>query len=221
MTELLRVFSSPTELMGDPIGFKNPAGDLLGFVYMFEIGSEKIKIGSTGKPIRRLGEWLRSAEAFDKKIGRIAVTPAHLNYKENELFLHSKFPKARCGNCEYFSIKLDNAVAEAEQMNLRIPSIQEMDNIRFQAERRAMALAEMISRAGCPTKRSDTAIPWSDMLRKNFDGVVELSDEFVSSSSHALDHLYDDRVSHEWICRMYSEAIFASMQNQWVEGPIL
>ena len=82
----------------------------LGFFYALEYG-DFVKIGSTKNPYERLRALRKNAEYNSLSIGRIAISPAHTNYRENEKELHKLFGNSRNGNTELFKISLDDFIS--------------------------------------------------------------------------------------------------------------
>lgn len=105
----LQVFSGPTtaELRQKYPYDKN---SFLGYFYFLEYGNE-VKIGSTNNPANRYSALLRSASNYGNvKLGALAVSQAHTNYRENELLLHRFFRAHRRSSTEFFSLSFEDAL---------------------------------------------------------------------------------------------------------------
>ena len=59
----------------------------LGFIYFLEYG-ENIKIGYSRKPSNRMKQLKNQAEYGKIKLGNVAISKPHTNYRENEKLLH-------------------------------------------------------------------------------------------------------------------------------------
>lgn len=96
-------------------------GKYTGFFYVLE-WDNLVKIGSTKNPYQRVMALRRNAEKYGKsKIGRVAFSKPHTNYKENEKKLHEKFSDCRKNDSELFNISFD------EVMNNELGDIEYLD----------------------------------------------------------------------------------------------
>lgn len=88
-----------------------------GFVYIIEAGNA-VKIGSTqhlDKRMRQLFSMLRNYA--NVKIGRIAVTIPHMNYRDNEKTIHKVFSSSRINGGEMFDVKFCDAILELNSLS--------------------------------------------------------------------------------------------------------
>lgn len=82
----------------------------VGFVYALEL-DDIVKIGSTAHPHKRLVALRRQLEVYgNTRLGRVALSQEHTNYRENEKILHDYFREFRRGNTELFDIPLQRVV---------------------------------------------------------------------------------------------------------------
>ncbi len=87
-----------------------------GYVYAVEAG-EKVKIGSTTAPAQRIRALSTMFSNYAmEKIGRIAISRPHMNFRQNEIILHSVFESNRIKSGEMFSISFDDAVSEMRNL---------------------------------------------------------------------------------------------------------
>ena len=85
-------------------------GKYTGFFYVLE-WNEITKIGCTKSPYQRYMALKRNAEKYgSSKIGRIAISVAHTNYRSNEKLIHEAFSSSRKDNTELFDIPFDEAI---------------------------------------------------------------------------------------------------------------
>ena len=77
----------------------------LGFIYFLEYG-ENIKIGYSQKPSNRMKQLEKQAEYGKIKLGNVAISKPHTNYRENEKLLHQYFDQNRIAGTELFSVTL-------------------------------------------------------------------------------------------------------------------
>lgn len=84
--------------------------DFLGYFYLLEYGGH-VKIGSTKQPHIRMQALRRNAESYgDVRIGRLALSTPHTNYRENEKTLHQSFKPYRKSGTELFEVAFDDAL---------------------------------------------------------------------------------------------------------------
>ena len=87
-----------------------------GFVYAVEVG-DKVKIGSTAVPSQRMRALSTMFSNYAmEKIGRIALSCPHMNFRQNEIILHFVFESERIKSGEMFSISFDDAVSEMRKL---------------------------------------------------------------------------------------------------------
>lgn len=92
----------------------------LGYVYIAELGN-RVKIGCSQNPFARLKYIDREARCFGGlSFKRVAVTPAHSNYQQNETAIHRHFKKFRVEGSEFFNLAFDTVVVEISQQNMPI-----------------------------------------------------------------------------------------------------
>lgn len=87
---------------------KNP---YMGFIYILEYG-KNIKIGYSTKPSNRIKSLKKQAEYGSLKLGNIAISKPHTNYRENEKLLHQHFKQYNISGTELFSITLKQILSE-------------------------------------------------------------------------------------------------------------
>lgn len=86
----------------------------IGYVYVMETGLN-VKIGSTSKPFQRFSTLKRTLSNYgNNPIGRIALSSPHLNFRENEFWLHECMNGGRVPNTELFSMSFEDALYEID-----------------------------------------------------------------------------------------------------------
>ena len=80
-----------------------------GFFYIVEYGV-MIKIGSSINPFNRYTTFKREAHYNGGRIGRIAISCSHTNFRDNESELHKKYARARIEGTELFNLPFDEVV---------------------------------------------------------------------------------------------------------------
>ena len=94
--------------------------DGVGVCYAVEIDG-KVKIGCTKNIRTRMATITEHLIKYaDATIGCIAYTKPHINYKDNERFLHSYFASKRRGSTELFDMSLEYFRRNAPTLNLEI-----------------------------------------------------------------------------------------------------
>ncbi|MBD5144108.1 MAG: AAA family ATPase [Ruminococcus sp.] len=83
----------------------------LGFIYFLEYG-ENIKIGYSQKPSNRMKQLKNQAEYGKIKLGNVAISKPHTNYRENEKLLHQYFNQSRIAGTELFSVTLKQILSD-------------------------------------------------------------------------------------------------------------
>ena len=126
-----------------------------GYVYAVEVG-EKVKIGSTTAPAQRIRSLSTMFSNYAmEKIGRIAISRPHMNFRQNEIILHSVFESNRIKSGEMFSIKFEDAVSEMKNLLFDVS-----DKQRELREAQANETVEMLKRVVLgetqPIKNIDT-----------------------------------------------------------------
>lgn len=90
----------------------------LGVFYAIEYG-DRIKIGQSKKPYTRIMALKRNAEKYGGIIlGRVCLSQAHTNHKENEAKLHNFFSKQRKQETELFDINLDDFIRALSEIDI-------------------------------------------------------------------------------------------------------
>lgn len=91
--------------------------DYFGYVYAIEL-EHGVKIGRTINPHQRMTQHQNTFEKYgDRKILRVAFSPLHSNYPQNETSLLSTFGYARKGNTEMTDIPFDFVVSAMENLH--------------------------------------------------------------------------------------------------------
>ncbi len=88
---------------------KSKSSDYIGFFYVLE-WNENVKIGCTAKPYKRMKQLKIVANYAKVKIGMVAISQGHTNYRDNEKLLHSHFKHFRLESTELFDISFENAI---------------------------------------------------------------------------------------------------------------
>lgn len=115
MSEIVKIYNNLKELENEDFNSISP---FMGYVYFIEYG-DYIKIGSSKQPITRIKSLCSNALRYhDLKIGKIAITYPHTNYKENENILHQHFLKKQKEKTELFNITLYEAIKSIKTIPL-------------------------------------------------------------------------------------------------------
>ena len=137
MNELkpVQIYASPNLVPKTKPGVRVGVGRDFGVVYAVEYG-DMVKIGSTMYPDRRMKALASHAEGYSAlRLGAVAITPYHTNYKENEKIMHNRFYAMRKAGSELFQITLEEFNSAAVQLSLRDDSAQiarqRQENIGF------------------------------------------------------------------------------------------
>lgn len=102
--------------------------DWHGYVYAIEYGNS-IKIGHTTNLQQRIKAIISNAKNYSKiKVGRIAFSIPHTNYKENERLLHAAFQKIRQAKTELFNLTLDEFMAQIPALEFKDESAEKQKN---------------------------------------------------------------------------------------------
>ena len=103
-----------------------------GFFYILE-WNNMVKIGSTKNPYQRLLALKRTAENYGSdKLGRIALSVPHTNYRDNEKTLHKFFSNCRKPYTELFNMEVRDAISKIPS-NLEYADDSEKINERAEA----------------------------------------------------------------------------------------
>lgn len=79
-----------------------------GFVYAVEFGRpDRVKIGVSCNIRNRFVQLETIARYAESKLGKVAISPLHFNYYDNESILHEYFKKYRVEGTELFKFSLD------------------------------------------------------------------------------------------------------------------
>lgn len=122
--------------------FENTKKTYDGFVYIIEVGNST-KIGCTAhldKRMRQLSSMLRNYA--DIKIGRIAVTMPHMNYRDNEKTIHKIFSSSRINGGEMFDVKFCDAILELN--SLSFDTSDELRNARMKEADRGFEILKAL-----------------------------------------------------------------------------
>lgn len=91
---------------------KENKGKHTGFFYILE-WNNMVKIGSTKNPHQRVLALKRTAENYGSdKLGRIALSIPHTNYRDNERILHKLFSSSRKPDTELFNIEFEEIISK-------------------------------------------------------------------------------------------------------------
>ena len=103
-----------------------------GFFYILE-WNNMVKIGSTKNPYQRLLALKRTAENYGSdKLGRIALSVPHTNYRDNEKTLHKFFSNCRKPYTELFNMEFEDVISKIPA-NLEYADDSEKINERAEA----------------------------------------------------------------------------------------
>ena len=90
---------------------QNNKNSYVGFFYILE-WDDIVKIGSSNKPYQRYKTLQIIAENYgNSKLGRIAISQPHTNYRRNEILLHNYFKANRQCNNELFNMCFEEVIA--------------------------------------------------------------------------------------------------------------
>lgn len=90
----------------------------MGFYYILEYG-QNIKIGSTKQPYTRMLTLKRNAEKYgETKLGRVALSVPHTNYRDNEKILHQNFSKYRKVDTELFKFSFEDCINLLQKLTI-------------------------------------------------------------------------------------------------------
>lgn len=103
-----------------------------GFFYILE-WNNIVKIGSTKNPYQRVLALKRTAEKYGSdKLGRIALSIPHTNYRDNERILHKFFSNCRKPDAELFNMEFEEVISKIPA-NLEYADDSEKINERAEA----------------------------------------------------------------------------------------
>lgn len=89
-----------------------------GYVYAVQYG-EHVKIGYTTSPLSRIKQICSNAKNYSNiEIGKIAISPGHTNYVENEKMLHQVFRSKRVRG-ELFDVDIENVIKAASTLEYK------------------------------------------------------------------------------------------------------
>ena len=112
----IKIFENPE--FGSVKDIEKELTTYFGVVYVLEYGG-LLKIGCSKVPYQRLMQLKRNATNYNgTKLGRVAITKPHTNYKENEKTLHSLFESKRKDGTELFDLNMDDALSTIDRHDL-------------------------------------------------------------------------------------------------------
>ena len=115
-------------------------GTYMGVVYALEYG-DFVKIGSTVHPYRRFVTLKNQAEKYGNvKIGKLAISGLHTNFRENERNAHREFEIRRQDGTELFNIGFDTARNYLNNLEL----LDESEKIRERVEKITNGIKELV-----------------------------------------------------------------------------
>lgn len=109
MNELQMKVFSPKQL--SQLKEVKPDEKWQGFFYVVEYG-DYIKIGSSINPYNRYRTFVGEARYGQKKMGRIAISCSHANFRQNEHRLHRHYSEYRIDGTELFKLPFKKVVKE-------------------------------------------------------------------------------------------------------------
>lgn len=115
MNELQMKVFSPKQL--SQLKKVKPDINCQGFFYVVEYG-DYIKIGSSIYPYNRYRSFVGEARYGQKKIGRIAISCSHTNFRQNEHKLHKQYSEYRIEGTELFKLPFKKVVKECWRLVL-------------------------------------------------------------------------------------------------------
>lgn len=115
MNELQMKVFSPKQL--SQLKEVKPDEKWQGFFYVVEYG-DFVKIGSSINPYNRYITLKKQAQYGLQKMGRIAISCSHTNFRQNEHKLHTHYSEARIEGTELFRLPFRNVVKECWKLVL-------------------------------------------------------------------------------------------------------
>ena len=129
-----------------------------GYVYAIEYNNGKTKIGQTSSPYSRITTQIGQMASYAGiNALRIALSPVHTNYRENEKVLHLIFDNVRDNCTEMFCIKLEDAV---EAMENKLNYLDEREKKRKEAR----VFTESLKKAIMPNKEKLENVSLPELL---------------------------------------------------------
>jgi hypothetical protein len=126
----ITVYNSIEEMERDRGRLRSQKRIYIGYVYAVEFG-DHVKIGCTDNPINRIHSLASMARNYCfTGIGRIAVSPAHANYRENEFLLHTTFSEKRIESGELFDISFESSVDALSNIKYKPHTSKTKDDIK-------------------------------------------------------------------------------------------
>lgn len=117
MTNNIQIFNNPSIdlLQVCEVDFKNVP--CRGWVYVLEYGNGVVKIGCTRKLAQRYQNLVHSgADYGNVQFGRMALSPACVNYRNMESHLHRHFAVYRKQGTELFNVSLEDVVTQISKI---------------------------------------------------------------------------------------------------------
>lgn len=111
--------------------------DYFGYVYALEWGDE-VKIGCTRHIATRIKQLRKTAEYGKVEVGRMAISPLHSNYTENEKVLHNIFQNVRVKGTELFKLSLLDVVSVMKALPFLNDSSNKIDEAAYEQLKRVL-----------------------------------------------------------------------------------
>jgi len=161
--------------------------EYVGFVYAVEFG-DKVKFGHARNPRQRIKSLDAICRYAGCKIGRIAVSGPHLNFKENERILLAT-TNNRFGTTELYSISFDEATRKMKELNYEILTEEQYATKEEEGKKWVKSLGEALF----PLDRSRVAVPIEVLIKvgDTIEGVVGKIFDIVNS---LIEESIDDTV---------------------------
>lgn len=102
-----------------------------GHIYVVQIASNRLKIGRTTKPTKRIQDHMRTSRAHGLTPGAVWVSGPHVEYSRNERDLlnyclaAAKLPKSP--RPEYFALVFDRVVRAAKRLPMTRANVEEYE----------------------------------------------------------------------------------------------
>lgn len=110
---------------------KLPGGtNYYGYVYALE-WDNKIKIGCTKNIVNRMKQHMIVAKYGNIKLGKVGISPIHVNYCENEKALHNMFKNMRVKNTELFKTGLSDVLSAMDRLSFSHDLPNEIEKNKF------------------------------------------------------------------------------------------
>lgn len=130
------------EQLNEIKNFENSkSSDFVGFFYILEWG-EKVKIGCTLHPSKRIKQLKLVANYSNSKLGMVAFSQEHTNFRDNEMLLHDHFKHLRVKGTELFDISFEHAILN---MPCNLLLLNESDRLHRKSEKSLKAIEEFLT----------------------------------------------------------------------------